>query len=83
MPWSGLRVNQREPVGLDLAPAQAAHLARCAWYGDPAFCLDHPLLKCLWTPAAAGRFLACFDALTAVGREDPAALEARAAELGI
>ena len=30
--------------------------AECAWYGDPAFdlafCLNHLLLKCLWTPAA-------------------------------
>ena len=29
--------------------------AECAWYGDPAFdlafCLNHLLLKCLWTPA--------------------------------
>lgn len=43
--------------------------AECAWYGDPAFdlafCLNHLLLKCLWTPAAADRFLAAFDALQA------------------
>jgi aminoglycoside phosphotransferase (APT) family kinase protein len=41
--------------------------AECAWYGDPAFdlafCLNHLLLKCLWTPAARGAFLECFDAL--------------------
>lgn len=41
--------------------------AECAWYGDPAFdlafCLNHLLLKCLWTPQAAEGFLACFDAL--------------------
>ena len=41
--------------------------AECAWYGDPAFdiafCLNHLLLKCLWTPEAAARFLGCFDAL--------------------
>jgi aminoglycoside phosphotransferase (APT) family kinase protein len=41
--------------------------AECAWFGDPAFdlafCLNHLLLKCLWTPAAAGRFLGCFEAL--------------------
>src|SRR5262249_36947805 len=41
--------------------------AECAWYGDPAFdlafCLNHMLLKCLWTPRAAAAFLACFDAL--------------------
>ena len=33
--------------------------AECAWYGDPAFdlafCLNHLLLKCLWTPAGARR----------------------------
>jgi hypothetical protein len=64
--------------------------AECAWYGDPAFdlafCLNHMLLKCLWTPAATRGFLACFDALSAaylagVGFEPPAALEARAAAL--
>ena len=41
--------------------------AECAWYGDPAFdlafCLNHLLLKCLWSRAAARGFLACFDAL--------------------
>jgi len=41
--------------------------AECAWYGDPAFdlafCLNHMLLKCLWTRAAAARFLALFDIL--------------------
>ncbi|MCZ8096427.1 MAG: phosphotransferase [Burkholderiales bacterium] len=71
----------RGPVFLD---------AECAWYGDPAFdlafCLNHMLLKCLWTPAATRGFLACFDALSAaylagVGFEPPAALEARAAAL--
>ena len=41
--------------------------AECAWYGDPAFdlafCLNHLLLKCLWTPPATAGFLSCFDAL--------------------
>ena len=64
--------------------------AECAWWGDPAFdlafCLNHLLLKCLWTPAATPGFLACFDALAAaylagVTWEPPAALEARAAHL--
>jgi hypothetical protein len=64
--------------------------AECAWYGDPAFdlafCLNHLLLKCLWTPPAAGRFLACFDALAGgylagVAWEPSADLEARAARL--
>ncbi len=74
-------VGPRGPVFLD---------AECAWYGDPAFdlafCLNHLLLKCLWTPAAARGFLACFDRLAetylaAVGWEPRAALEARAARL--
>ncbi len=64
--------------------------AECAWWGDPAFdlafCLNHLLLKCLWTPAARDGFLACFTALSAaylarVDWEAPAALEARAARL--
>lgn len=41
--------------------------AECAWYGDPAFdlafCLNHLLLKCLWTPSAAARFVKAFDRL--------------------
>ena len=64
--------------------------AECAWWGDPAFdlafCLNHLLLKCLWTPRAARDFLACFDALAAtylsgVDWEPAAALERRAARL--
>ena len=68
-------VNGTEPVFLD---------AECAWYGDPAFdlafCLNHLLLKCLWTPAATDGFLACFDALAAGYAAEPA-VEARAAAL--
>jgi aminoglycoside phosphotransferase (APT) family kinase protein len=64
--------------------------AECAWWGDPAFdvafCLNHLLLKCLWTPSAAAGFLACFDALAAgyiarVAWEAPHALEARTSRL--
>ena len=64
--------------------------AECAWYGDPAFdlafCLNHLLLKCLWTPTSAHDFLACFDSMyktyvTGVSWEPPADLEARAAAL--
>jgi aminoglycoside phosphotransferase (APT) family kinase protein len=64
--------------------------AECAWWGDPAFdlafCVNHLLLKCLWTPRATAGFLACFDAMTAAYTEritwEPApALEARAAHL--
>jgi aminoglycoside phosphotransferase (APT) family kinase protein len=74
-------VGPKGPVLLD---------AECAWYGDPAFdiafCLNHLLLKCLWTPGAAAAFLACFDALAdaylaGVRWEPRAALEARAASL--
>ena len=74
-------VGPRGPVFLD---------AECAWYGDPAFdlafCLNHLLLKCLWTPAAAPRFLACFDGLAGaylhgVDWEPRDRLEARAAAL--
>ena len=74
-------VGPNGPVFLD---------AECAWWGDPAFdlafCLNHLLLKCLWTPKAAGDFLGCFDALATaylagVGWEAPATLEARAASL--
>ena len=64
--------------------------AECAWWGDPAFdvafCLNHLLLKCLWTPAATPGFLASFDALAeaylqAVDWEPSTALEQRAAAL--
>ncbi|MDE2005027.1 MAG: aminoglycoside phosphotransferase family protein [Rhodospirillales bacterium] len=74
-------VGPRGPVFLD---------AECAWWGDPAFdlafCLNHLLLKCLWTPRARAGFLACFGALEDAYRahiawEAPEALEARAARL--
>ena len=79
------------PKNILLGPDGPVFLdAECAWYGDPvfdiAFCLNHLLLKCLWTPWAAGRFLAAFDALAeawlrGVGWEAPAAAEQRAATL--
>ena len=74
-------VGPQGPVLLD---------AECAWYGDPAFdlafCLNHLLLKCHWTPAAAADFLRCFDALhetylAGVAWEPADVLEARAAAL--
>lgn len=64
--------------------------AECAWWGDPAFdaafCLNHLLLKCLWTPQATPGFLACFDALAAAWLagadwEGRATLERRTARL--
>ena len=74
-------VGPRGPVFLD---------AECAWYGDPAFdiafCLNHLLLKCLWTPPATPLFLASFDALAGaylggVDWERREHLDARAAAL--
>jgi aminoglycoside phosphotransferase (APT) family kinase protein len=74
-------VRAEGPVFLD---------AECAWYGDPAFdlafCLNHLLLKCLWTPAAAAKFLECFRSLAetylgAVSWEKRRAVEARATRL--
>jgi len=64
--------------------------AECATWSDPAFdlafCLNHLLLKCLWTPSASSDFLHCFEVLTqtylkSVDWEPPSALEARAARL--
>jgi aminoglycoside phosphotransferase (APT) family kinase protein len=64
--------------------------AECAWWGDPAFdlafCLNHLLLKCVWTPRARDGFLACFTALAGaylaeVDWEAAAAVEGRAARL--
>jgi hypothetical protein len=51
-----------------------------------AFCLNHLLLKCLWTPTSSTDFLRCFKALTtsylsSVDWELPSDLEARAARL--
>jgi len=79
------------PKNILVGPQGAVFLdAECAWYGDPAFdlafCLNHLLLKCLWTPASAGAYLACFDALSAAylggaDWEQAAALEQRAASL--
>jgi aminoglycoside phosphotransferase (APT) family kinase protein len=60
--------------------------AECAWYGDPAFdlafCLNHLLLKCLWTASSTPDFLACFTSLhEAYGAVAGGALQARAARL--
>ncbi len=74
-------IGPQGPVFLD---------AECAWWGDPAFdlafCLNHLLLKCLWTPTATPAFLVAFDALAGtylehVAWEPRAALERRAAAL--
>ena len=64
--------------------------AECATWSDPAFdlafCLNHLLLKCLWTPSSSSDFLHCFVVLTnsymqSVDWELPSGLEARAARL--
>ncbi len=64
--------------------------AECACMGDPAFdlafCLNHLLLKSLWTPAARAGFNRCFGALAGtylegVTWEPVAEVEARAARL--
>ena len=64
--------------------------AECATWSDPAFdlafCLNHLLLKCMWTPSSSSDFLHCFEILSnsylqSVGWEPPGALEARAARL--
>lgn len=74
-------IGPKGPVLLD---------AECAWWGDPAFdlafCLNHLLLKCLWTPSARDKFLTCFDALAgaylaAITWEPAADLQTRAAHL--
>jgi tRNA A-37 threonylcarbamoyl transferase component Bud32 len=74
-------VEAHRPVFLD---------AECAVWGDPAFdlafCQNHLLLKCLWTPAAREGFLDCFDRLAQAYRErvdwEPAdEVERRAARL--
>jgi tRNA A-37 threonylcarbamoyl transferase component Bud32 len=79
------------PKNILVGPAGPVFLdAECAWYGDPAFdlafCLNHLLLKCLWTPRAARAFLESFRALASAYLagavwEERAGLEARAAEL--
>ena len=64
--------------------------AECAWYGDPAFdlafCLNHLLLKCLWTRSATDQFLRSFDVLadeylSAATWDAHATLEGRTARL--
>ena len=74
-------IGPNSPVFLD---------AECACYGDPAFdlafCLNHLLLKCLWTPLAIPGFRACFAALAStyldrVTWEPAAEIEARTARL--
>ena len=79
------------PKNILLGPEGPVFLdAECACIGDPAFdlafCLNHFLLKCLWTPGSQQDFLGCFQAMVSgylaeVTWEDADALEARAATL--
>jgi aminoglycoside phosphotransferase (APT) family kinase protein len=79
------------PKNILLGPDGPVFLdAECAWYGDPAFdlafCLNHLLLKCLWTPPSANDFLIAFETLSdaylsAVNWEDRNVLERRTARL--
>ena len=79
------------PKNILVGPAGPVLLdAECAWYGDPAFdpafCLNHLLLKCLWVPAARKPMLQCFDAfcveyLSGVDWEPAERIEARIAAL--
>ena len=92
------QANKRALVHGDVSPKNILHGpdgpvfldAECAWWGDPAFdvafCLNHLLLKCVWTPWAFKRFLDCFQSmantyLEGVTWEPPEQLEARAAAL--
>jgi aminoglycoside phosphotransferase (APT) family kinase protein len=92
------QASKRALVHGDVSPKNILHGpegpvfldAECAWWGDPAFdiafCLNHLLLKCLWTPGATAGFLACFDAFVVaytagITWEPQSALEARAAHL--
>ena len=79
------------PKNILIGPAGPVLLdAECAWWGDPAFdlafCLNHLLLKCLWTPATRVDFLAGFAVLAetylaGVDWEPREELERRAAAL--
>ena len=79
------------PKNILLGPNGPVFLdAECACMGDPAFdlafCLNHFLLKCLWTPASTPEFLLSYYAmiesyLAGVDWEAPNDLEARAASL--
>jgi len=79
------------PKNILLGPDGPVFLdAECACIGDPAFdlafCLNHFLLKCLWTPAASAGFIDCYGAMASsylneVDWEDRDDLEARAASL--
>ena len=77
------------PKNILIGPSGPLFLdAECACYGDPVFditfCLNHLMLKCIWTPHATSGFLQAFDVLSkayldGVVWDDRQAFEARAA----
>lgn len=79
------------PKNILLGPDGPVFLdAECACIGDPAFdiafCLNHFLLKCIWTPSAEKDFIACFQEISSsylreVDWESRDDLEQRAATL--
>ena len=79
------------PKNILLGPDGPVFLdAECACIGDPAFdiafCLNHFLLKCIWTPPAERDFIACFREMSSsylkeVDWEYSEVLEERAATL--
>jgi aminoglycoside phosphotransferase (APT) family kinase protein len=57
------------PKNILLGPKGPVFLdAECAWYGDPAFdpafCLNHFLLKCVARPQSSEAFLGCYAAFS-------------------
>lgn len=70
------------PKNILIGPAGPIFLdAECAWFGDPAFdlafCLNHLLLKCLWTPSARTDFKSCFAALCTAYEDATAKMQDR------
>jgi Ser/Thr protein kinase RdoA (MazF antagonist) len=87
----GLVHGDVSPKNIVIGPNGPVFLdAECAWFGDvvldPAFCLNHLLLKSVWRPdahkalqASARAFWAAYSA--AIDWEDPFELEQRCAVL--
>lgn len=70
------------PKNILIGPSGPIFLdAECAWFGDPAFdlafCLNHLLLKCLWTPSARPAFKMCFESLCAAYEDATAGMPDR------
>lgn len=68
------------PKNILVGPAGPVILdAECAWYGDPAFdpafCLNHLMLKCIWRPMHADAYLRCAGAFWSAYAEAVAGAE--------